>query len=425
MKRKVLVVGLDGLPYTLAKRLCEDKVMPRMAALFRDGSCRAMTSVLPSVSGVAWSAFLTGRNPGQFGVFGFYELDRDLQIHIPDRTWLRVPTFLRELSLSGLQVVSVGIPMTYPPDPVAGTTIGGFLSPSLQEAVHPAALLPVLEAVGYKIDLDVAGAQYDRDRLRAESIESLRAREQALLHLLAQPWDVFVCHVLETDRVHHFFWEEVEGLSTNTTDWIIDFYRAVDHLLGRLVDASGPDTEVMVLSDHGFCRTECEVQLNRWLADEGYLQLAGDPGRFQFQALSPTSRAVALVPGRIHVLTPAFWTNGRVSEDRYAELVEEIGCKLIELQHPVSGRRVCRRVLRRDEVFVGPCTSRAPDLIIEPEDGFDLKASLTATGVFNPVVRTGMHTYGDALVSLRGRELPSGLTSITDCASILGMLEQE
>ena len=422
MTRKILAICLDGLPFSLANRLCEDGIMPRMAAFIREGSCRAMTSVHPPVSGVAWSAFLTGQNPGRFGVFGFYELDRYLQIQIPNRTWLKEPTFAQELSAGGLRVVSVGVPMTYPPDPRAGTTVGGFLSPGLKGAVHPAELIPALEALGYRVDLDVVGALDDRERLKAEALASLQARERAFLRLLARPWDVFVCHVIETDRVHHFLWDEVEELQTGATDWVVAFYRAVDRLVGRLLDASGPDTDVMILSDHGFCGIESQVQLNRWLSEEGYLQLAGDPVEAQFRAIAPTTRAVALVPGRIHVLTPTFCRRGRVDDNRREELVEELRRKLDTLRHPGSGKRVCRRVLRRDEVYSGAHVSRAPDLIVEPEDGFDLKASLTATDVFDPASRAGMHTYGDALVALRGRELPGGPMGITDCPYVLGLL---
>ncbi len=35
-----------------------------------------MRSTLPDVSSVAWSSFITGKNPGEHGIFGFMEIDR-------------------------------------------------------------------------------------------------------------------------------------------------------------------------------------------------------------------------------------------------------------------------------------------------------------------------------------------------------------
>jgi len=422
--RRMLVLALDGLPYSLAKKFAEDGTMPCLAALFRHGSVRPMTSVLPTVSAVAWSAFLTGCNPGRFGVFGFYELDPNLDIRIPNGTWLKVPTILQQLALSGRRVVSLGVPMTYPPDKMVGVVVGGFLAPSLDKAVHPPEMLPILKAAGYRLDVDVVGARSSRERLREDSLNCLAARKRALLSLISEQWDVFVCHVIETDRVNHYFWDEVEEQPARTAGWVADFYRAVDHLVGRAVDAAGPDSEVMVLSDHGFCRLQWEVQLNKWLAQEGYLEMDGDPTLLHFRALAPRSRAVALVPGRIHLLTPAFWRHGSVSDSLCDELVAEISAKLADLRHPDSGKRVCRRVLRRKELFDGPYAARAPDIVIEPEDGFDLKASLAATDVFCTGLQAGMHTFRDAFVYLRGQEMPAKPMSIMECTSFLAKMRE-
>lgn len=425
MKQKTLVLAVDGVPYSLVERLCSDRVMPSLTSLIGEGSFRAMTSVLPTVSAVAWSAFLTGKNPGEFGVYGFYELDNELNIRFPDRTWLRTPTILSRLTQLGFRTMSVGVPMTYPPDPLEGPLVSGFLAPGLEKAVYPPELRSVLEAVDYRLDVDLIKAQENRDYLRGDALACLQARERAFVSLIERPWDLLICHVIEPDRVNHFFWDEIEGPSARRTGWATDFYSALDHLLGTVMAAAGSDTEVMVLSDHGFCHVDFEVQLNKWLALEGYLKIAGNPSRSHFQALSPDSSAVALVPGRIHILTPTFWKNGSVGEDKCQSLAEEIASKLSGLRHPGSGRKVCRRVLMRDEAFEGAHASRAPDLVIEPEDGFDLKASLTATDVFTSTTRTGMHTYGDAFVCLRNGELPSGPMNIASCGALLEAVGQE
>jgi len=62
--------------------------------------------------------------------------------------------------------------------------------------------------------------------------------------------------------------------------------------------------------------------------------------------------------------------------------------------------------MKREEIFSGPHVDRAPDIVIDPCDGYDLKAKLGAGHLFEKGPRTGMHTYGDAML-LTGRDLVS------------------
>jgi predicted AlkP superfamily phosphohydrolase/phosphomutase len=73
--KRVLVLGLDGLPHSLAGKLTTAGVMPNLGRLLSQGSSLRMRTVIPTISNVAWGCFLTGKNPGKTGVYGFAELD--------------------------------------------------------------------------------------------------------------------------------------------------------------------------------------------------------------------------------------------------------------------------------------------------------------------------------------------------------------
>jgi predicted AlkP superfamily phosphohydrolase/phosphomutase len=194
--------------------------------------------------------------------------------------------------------------MTYPPRPVNGIVVGCFLAPSLDKAVYPPEVLGKLNALGYRIDIDPVAARESVENLRQEVPEVLDGRIRTLLSFIErEAWDLLVCHVMETDRVMHFLWRYYEEGRGENHDFFLSFYRRLDEGIGKAVAAVGDDTEIMVLSDHGFCGIKAEVQLNRWLAREGFLTLAGDPAD-GFAAVCPASKAVALVPGRIHILRP-------------------------------------------------------------------------------------------------------------------------
>ncbi len=67
-----------------------------------------------------------------------------------------------------------------------------------------------------------------------------------------------------------------------------------------------------------------------------------------------------------------------------------------------SGDLICKRIFRKEDIFRGECLEKAPDIVIDPHDGYDFKAGLTKREVFNSSPISGMHTYDDAMLFIRG-----------------------
>jgi len=403
--KRVLVIGLDGFPYTLARRFIADGLMPNLSSLLSEGELVQMDSVLPTVSNVAWSSFLTGMNPGGFGIFGFSDLDRDLNLYLPNSSHLLAKTPCDYASEAGKLVMSLGVPNTYPPRPVNGMMVGDFISPSLERAVYPASALPKLQRNGYILDINPAKARESLDYFKEEHPRVFEGRVKTLFNLWdTEPWDLFVMHFMDTDRINHFlfrFWDSDESQNLNKK-YFIEFYRLVDDLLGRIKAKLTNDIQLIVLSDHGFCRLKHEVQLNAWLASRGYLEYARPPAHdLDFPALSPSSRAFALVPGRIYILREGLWKNGCVPSSDYESVRSSIISDLKNLKSQ-NGEPVCKYVFRKEDVFRGGCLEKAPDIVIDPHDGYDFKAGLGKKVIFTSSEISGMHTYSDAMLFIRG-----------------------
>ncbi|MHB1391463.1 MAG: alkaline phosphatase family protein [Thermoleophilia bacterium] len=66
-----VVIGLDGTPYSFLKEEMAAGNLPNMAQLLANGAFGRMETEIPSVSSVAWASFMTGKNPGEHGIFGF------------------------------------------------------------------------------------------------------------------------------------------------------------------------------------------------------------------------------------------------------------------------------------------------------------------------------------------------------------------
>ncbi|MCA9148625.1 MAG: alkaline phosphatase family protein [Planctomycetales bacterium] len=67
--QRAVVIGLDGMDWSLTERLLSEGKLPNLARLRANGTCRPLKSTVPPVSEVAWTTFQTGMNPGKHGVF--------------------------------------------------------------------------------------------------------------------------------------------------------------------------------------------------------------------------------------------------------------------------------------------------------------------------------------------------------------------
>ena len=72
---KVLVLGIDGLDPVLLRRFIDQGRLPNFQALVRDGHFKPLRTVMPPLSPVAWSAFITGMDAGGHAIFDFVHRD--------------------------------------------------------------------------------------------------------------------------------------------------------------------------------------------------------------------------------------------------------------------------------------------------------------------------------------------------------------
>lgn len=400
--RKLFVLSIDGVPYSLVREALQKGRMPHFKRLIDEGSWVRMHSVLPVVSSVAWATFSTGTNPARHGIAGFVERDERLNYVILTSRHLRAKSLWRRLSELDKRVIAVNVPTSYPPEPIEGIIVGDFLSPSLEKAIHPPSLAPLLKELNYIIDPEPRLAHRDKRAFLREVFRALRARSELLFRLLEhESWDFFMMHIMETDRIHHFFWEAKEDPQHPYHRDFWGFYARVDELIGQLAEALDSNTELIILSDHGFCGIRSEVDLNSYLEELGYLHFR--EGAETLKDLDPSSRAYSLTPGRIYINLKGREQMGSVSPQDVPKLLDELTQALYELKCS-HGEQVIHRVYRREELYQGPLLAQMAELIVHPNDGYDLKAGVHKE-LFSRSPRTGMHTYEDALIYIRGHGL--------------------
>jgi len=401
-KPRSCVVGIDGLPCTLLKRFCESGITPRMAELVKAGHLRQMTVTLPEISAVSWPSFMTGSNPGTHGIFGFTDLKSNTyDIVFPAFRDLKAPTFWDKLGEKGKRSIVINQPGTYPARDIPGVLISGFVAIDLVKAVRPPSWIGRIKRLNYQIDIDTQRSRKDHKFLFRELDRTLEGRRRAAFALWdEEDWDYFQVVITGTDRLQHYLWAAIEDEGHEFHTAAMNYYRAVDQFVGEIHDRylkmtgeSGPGVNFFMMSDHGFCGIRQEVYLNAWLKEYGFLSYSFHDHK-EVGDISDKTQAFALDPGRIYIHRKGRYPRGSVSDDAAGEIIEKIVAGLGALEY--NGEKVIQAVHRADEIYSGPEIGRAPDLIVTPVDGFDLKGSVAGEDIFRRTDLTGMHTWDDA-----------------------------
>jgi len=186
--------------------------------------------------------------------------------------------------------------------------------------------------------------------------------------------EVFV----QTDRVSHMFWRGIDPahplyaqsseLARGAIPWI---YREADRVLGSVQDKMKAGDSLIVLSDHGFASFRRAVQLNRWLADQGYLAFksgAQTSAPLFAQVDWSHTRAYALGLNGIFLNRTGREAQGIVTDAEATALKAEIAARLRTLQN--NGNAVVDDVFDAAELYKGPHAGDAPDLVVGYAPGY-------------------------------------------------------
>lgn len=423
MKNKLFVLSLDGTPYTLLQDALKQGVMPNFSKLTQNGTFAQMDSVIPTISSVAWATFATGVNPAQHNIFGFVDRDEASQLTIPNAAYLKAKALWQYLDECKSRSIWINLPIAYPPAKINGTMISGFLGTELEDCVFPRELLPYLKKINYQIDPDPWLARTDRAAFMKELFSALQARTQVTFHLLRESWDFFMLHVMETDRLHHFYWEAKDNARSEFYNLFWGLYKEIDRFIGELVAALPRDCHLLMLSDHGFCELKQEVDLNVYLQQLDYLKIQ-NPAAQELSDLHPETKAFSLLPGRVYVNLQGRERQGSVPISEYERTRQELTQALYALKDPHTGQAIIKQILRREEIYRGPHAERAADLFAIAHDGYDLKAKLNGVKLFDKSAINGMHTFEDAFLYVRGHQLKTSrkpaLIDLT--ATIFGLM---
>ncbi|NWF52362.1 MAG: alkaline phosphatase family protein [Nitrospirae bacterium] len=387
--RKVVVIGIDGVPYTLLIDYINREIMPELSKLCSKGKLLKMKSTLPEISSVAWTSFMTGKNPGEHGIFGFMEIDRQsYEYTFPNFHSLRERPFWER---DDIKTIAFNIPQTYPAKQMNGVMVSGFVAIDLKKATYPERVFNYLNGIGYRIDVNAKLATENPEAFFKDLFDTFEKRKKAIEYLYDnEEWQLFIGTITETDRLHHFFFDSAHGGSN--FEIFERYYKELDRFLGIMAGKALKDGAVfMTCSDHGFADIKTEVYINRWLIENAYLKLNSTEG---LKGITKESKVFCLDPSRIYIHLEGKYKRGNVKNSDCKSLIGELKDKLSGLTF--EGQNVIKDIYLKEEIFRGNCVDDGPDIYLLPNYGFDLKGATNREHIFGKTHFRGMHTYDDA-----------------------------
>jgi uncharacterized sulfatase len=389
---RVAFFGIDGVPYSLIAD--NEETFENLHAIASGGM---IDSIVPPESSACWPALTTGVNPGSTGVYGFQDREIDsYETYVPMGQDVQATRLWSRVDDAGGEATVMNVPVTFPPDRDIQRMVSGFLSPGVEKAAYPDELRETLEALDYKIDVNAKlGHEDDKEAFIEDAHRTLDARFEAFKRYIeGDDWDLFFGVFMTTDRVNHFLFKDYAEDGEYSAEFL-EFYEKLDGYLGELRGMLDENTTMVVASDHGFTSLEYEVKCNAWLEEQGWLSFEDDD-HDSLGDIDDDTRAYSLIPGRFYVNLEGREPRGSVPESEYEAVRRELKNDLESLEGP-AGRPVADRVVTKEDAFRGDHDEIAPDLVVIPNDGFDLKSGFRGgDAVFDTGPRNGMHSFENA-----------------------------
>lgn len=454
MKRKMLVIGLDGACWDLINEWVENSELPNIKKL-RDGGCWGpMESCIPPITCPAWHCYATGKNPGKLGVFWWEHLDlENKRVISPNSKSFKSKKLWDYFNDAGYKTGIIGMPTSYPPQKVDGFMVSGGPDCGYNGYTYPKELEAWLkQKFDYRIHPQMSVTDRDKRDIAIEEVHNLIAANFEVAKALMKKIQVDFLHVTSfhiNGPLQHYFYD---GEATKRA------WKLIDEKIGELI----PNFEyILIMSDHGTSPMIKNFFINAWLEKEGYLvrkktffdflfkfgfssdrvskfltkfhlsgflrrfeiiqniarQIPDQRGDFGDQAGEGTFSRVNWQKTRV-IGSPQgpLYINKEVmkNQDEYERLRNELINKLERIKDPETNKKVIQKVYKREEIYHGSYVRQAPDLIALDADEYHNRGGIGKPNILEKSEWQGNNArYGLFLFAGPGIQQGQRMDSVT------------
>lgn len=387
---RVMLIGWDGATFNMIDPLLAAGRLPNLQRLIDAGVQYELESTVIPISSAAWVSAMTGMGPGKTGVFGFFNrAPGSYGLTLVDSRTRRVPAVWNILNHYGLRTHVVSIPITFPPERVLGVNFGCMLAPFDSDYAWPQGLTGALRRLGFEPDLDawqettpITAARIEQDhRVRTEILCSLAEHSD---------WDLLAANYKSLDVLSHRLYNgQIGGPASD----IAEHYERLDDALGSLMAAAGPQTDVLVMSDHGFGLYTHQLSVHGVLAEAGLLAVRGERKRQQADQGRPLAEMFAALAAEdlrnldmsqtvvycdstegnyvaLRLNLAGREPQGIVPPEQRDATAADVIERLLAMRLPGGDKPVFVRAWRMEELYPGPATPDLPEILLEADRMF-------------------------------------------------------
>jgi len=426
MKKRVIIVGLDGATWDIIDKFIDR--LPNIKRIINSGCRGTLISAIPCVTASAWPSAFTGVNPGKHGGFGFFKYTKTYEKIPTNSSDIKYPYLWELLSKKGLKTISVAVPLTYPVKKINGIMISGFTTPGTDcDFTYPKELKSKIlrQFPNYHVDpphaFEANPTEYRQD------IFDIAEQNSELTKMLLKEipdWDLFITVFSSTDWIQHYYLDEPDSL--------FRVYSTIDKFLAWFFEnVYDENTTIILMSDHGFEEKTRVVNINRLLEEKGYLKtkksatksiLASTGGLrsslkkfdiFNLRRIMPYSIKEQIPTKKYDVVSidlekSAAWfpsTGGRGVFVKDKSLVDDLASLLSSLKDPKTNQNIFTHVWKRQDIYEGPYTEMAPDLLLHPKTGYEIVETYHNEWIIDVIWpdRIGTHNEKGIIAAMGGQ----------------------
>ncbi len=284
--RRILLVGWDAADWRVISPLLDAGKMPALAKLIEHGVMGNLSTLHPMISPMLWTSIVTGKTADKHGILGFTEADPSGRLRPVASTSRRTKALWNILQQAlGWRCNVIAWWASHPAEPLHGTVVtdyfrqtrpvgaetwrvppGSIHPANLADEFGPLRMLPaeVTEELVLPFIPRAAEIDQSQDRMLEAFVsllsECLTTQAVATAAMERAEWEFTAVYFDAIDHFSHSFMpfhpprqahipEEPFELYQGVVESI---YRLQDLMLARLVELAGPETLVVVCSDHGF-----------------------------------------------------------------------------------------------------------------------------------------------------------------------------
>lgn len=379
--RKVIVIGLDcATPKTLFEDFIDE--CPNIRKLLMNGVYGKLKSSDPPITVPAWMVMSTGKKAGTLGVYGF----RHRKGNSYKDFWVANSLTIKESKIwdiigkKGLNSIILGVPPTFPAQPLNGNLITGFITPDiLSNYTYPPDLKrEINENIGDYI-LDVPFRTDAKEQLLINIHKMTNIQFKTIKYLIKnKEWDYCQFVIIGLDRLHHAFWKYYDKSHHKYDPGNVfesamkNYYKKLDKEIGEILNLLDNNTVVIVVSDHGAKAMKGCLCINIALEELGLLRFKKkhEPGtKFQDAEIDWENTYAWGWGGyyaRIFLNVKGREEFGIIPQEDYEEWRNKIKKLIIDIPD-VNGNPMKTKVLKPEELY-SIIRGDAPDLMVYFDD---------------------------------------------------------